>query len=106
MAAPTVATMTSAERPGAAVVRELRAAPTSYVLGPLAFIGLGWWLMATSSATWLALLLLVTGVSLLVSGLASAVVAATGYAGPGWWQRATGHAPRSAAGGQDGPTSA
>lgn len=91
MAAPAVATMTTADRrPLAVVAREVRASPVSTVLGPMAFVGLGVWLMTSTPAWWIGLFAVFAGVSLLTYSFASLVAAATGYAGPAWWRQATG----------------
>ncbi|WP_298991856.1 hypothetical protein [uncultured Pseudokineococcus sp.] len=83
--------MTTAERrPWAVVAREVRATPVSTVLGPLAFVGLGVWLMAATPAWWIGLFAVLAGVALLVRGVVGLVVVATGYAGPSWWRQATG----------------
>lgn len=76
----------------AAAARELRAAPWLY-LSPLLLVATGAVLLATSAATWLALLVLLAGAILLVAGLAGALATASGYRGPQGWQRIRGTHP-------------
>ena len=75
---------------GAALAREVREAPVTTLLGPLALAGLGAWLIATTTAWWLGLVIVLTAAGLLAYGLASVLTTATGYTGPAWWRQATG----------------
>lgn len=91
MAASTVTAMTTSRRTtGAALAREVRQAPVTTLLGPLALAGIGAWLMATTPAWWAGLLLVLAGACLLAYGLASAAATATGHGGPARWRHATG----------------